>query len=118
MSMSLFNWGFCKLHSTDSGSLFILILLELSAVDTVDHNLLLARLEFVFGVSDTALSWFRCYLSDRKQFVAMGGFRSAIGVVHSGVPQGSIPGPILFNIRLYSWPTFKITWTQFSLLYR
>jgi len=96
--MSPFNWGVCKLHSTDSGSLSILILLELSAAfDTVDHNLLLARLEFVFGVSDTTLNWFRSYLSDRKQFVAMGGFRSAIGVVYSGVPQGSILGPILFK---------------------
>lgn len=109
--------GFRKFHSTetalvkvtnylliasDSGCLSILILLDLSAAfDTVDHSLLINLLETVFGVSDTALKWFKSYLSDRKQFVVMGGCRSEVGVVKSGVPQGSILGPLLFCIYIF-----------------
>ncbi len=92
--------GFRKLHSTetalvkvandllmasDSGRLSILILLDLSAAfDTIDHSILITRLETVFGVSNSALKWFKSYLSDRKQFVVLGGCRSEVGVVHSG----------------------------------
>ncbi len=79
------------LIASDSGYLSILILLYLSAAfDTVDHLVLITRLETVFGVSDIALSWFRSYLSDRKQFVSMGGFRSKIGVVQSGIDFGPL----------------------------
>ncbi len=102
--------GFRKLHSTetalvkvtndlliaaDSGYLSILVLLDLSAAfDTVDHAVLLTRLETVFGVTDTVLNWFKSYLSDRRQFVSLGGCRSKVGSVKFGVPQGSILSPL------------------------
>ncbi len=83
--------------ASDSGCLSILVLLDLSsAFDTVDHILLITCLETVFGVSDTVLEWFRSYLTDRKQFVTLGGFRSEVGFVKSGVPQGSIFWPLAF----------------------
>ncbi len=104
--------GFRKFHSvetalvkitndlqiaSDSGCLSTLVLLDLSsAFDTVDHILLITRLETVFGVSDTVLEWFRSYLTDRKQCVTLDGFRSEVGFVKSGVPQGSIFWPLAF----------------------
>lgn len=90
------------LMASDSGCLSILILLDLSAAfDTIDHCTLLSRLKSVFGVSDSALSWFKSYLSDRKQFVVLGGCRSEVGVVKYGVPQGSILGPLLFSLYIF-----------------
>ena len=50
----------------------LLVFLDLSsAFDTVDHAILLNRLESLFGISETALSWFKYYLSDRKQYVSV-----------------------------------------------
>ena len=58
------------LTASDSGSISILTLLDLSAAfDTVDHSILLTRLESTFGIRDLALSFFRSYLRDRKQVV-------------------------------------------------
>ena len=56
--------GFVHLcDGTDSGkSLFLLS----AAFDTINHTILLTRLQHTFGISDTALSWFTSYLSDRK----------------------------------------------------
>lgn len=89
------------LMASDSGVISILILLDLrAAFDTVDHSLLLARLEKDFGLSGTTSKWFKCYFTDRSQFVSMGGFRSEISSVFAGVPQGSVLGPLLFNIYL------------------
>jgi hypothetical protein len=85
------------LLAVDSGDLSMLTLLDLSAAfDTVDHVILLQRLQHSYGLQNAALGWFQSYLTDRTQFVRHGGRRSVTSVVVCGVPQGSVLGPILF----------------------
>ena len=58
------------LLSSDNGFISLLVLLDLSAAfDTIDHLILIDRLENLVGLSGQALSWFRSYLSERHQFV-------------------------------------------------
>lgn len=85
------------LQAVDCGDVAALVLLDLSAAfDTVDHSILLQRLNTTFGISATAHSWFRSYLSGRSQCVRRGSIRSSITRLLCGVPQGSVLGPILF----------------------
>uniref|UniRef100_A0A4W5Q8G8 Reverse transcriptase domain-containing protein n=1 Tax=Hucho hucho TaxID=62062 RepID=A0A4W5Q8G8_9TELE len=89
------------LISTDSGDSAILMLLDLTAAfDTVDHCVLISRLEHSVGIKGTALEWFRSYLSERVFKVGVGGSTSPAAPLSCGVPQGSILGPILFSLYL------------------
>ncbi len=85
------------LLASDKGLVSILVLLDLSeAFDTIDHHILLQRLEHLIGISETALSWYESYLSDRFQFVHVNDESSVHSKVSHGVPQGLVLGPILF----------------------
>uniref|UniRef100_A0A674N6M2 Reverse transcriptase domain-containing protein n=1 Tax=Takifugu rubripes TaxID=31033 RepID=A0A674N6M2_TAKRU len=89
------------LIASDHGLVSMLVLLDLSAAfDTVDHSILLHRLEHVIGIKGTALDWFRSYLSDRYQFAHVHGVPSSYSRVSHGVPQGSVLGPILFTLYM------------------
>jgi len=77
--------------------LVVLTPLNLSAAfDTVDHNILLRQMRVSYGISGVALNWFLSYLTGRKHHVRYGGRCSETSLVHYGVPQGSVIGPILF----------------------
>ena len=62
------------------------------AFDTVNHNILLEKLEH-YGIRGSALRWFCSYLSDRRQFVEFNGYCLTPCIIQCGVPQGSILRP-------------------------
>ena len=68
-----------------------------SAFDTIDHPILVHRLHTDFGFTDTVLQWFSSYLTDRTHCVSLPNHCSAFTHVHSGIPQGSVLGPMLFT---------------------
>ncbi len=86
------------LRTMDRKGCVLLVLLDMSAAfDTVDHEVLLARLHSRMGVSGVALSWFKSYLQGRTQCVTIQGSASPSHEVKFGVPQGSVLGPVLFS---------------------
>ena len=99
------------LSSSQYGRLFSGIyiyksLLDLSAAfDTLDHKVLLHRLEHRFGVTGTVLKWFRSYLSNRTQCISISFLpKSKPMKLVFGVPQGSVLGPILFTLYFFHAP--------------
>ena len=118
---NLFNnqFGFRKQHSTymalvllldkivkalENGEYVIGIFLDFSkAFDTVDHNILLKKLEY-YGIRGVCLDWFKIYLTVRKQYVTYNGIPSSTKLIQYGVPQGSILGPLMFLLYINDLP--------------
>ena len=87
------------LRAIDDGQCVILVLLDLSvAFDTVDHSILLNRLNRCFGIKGKALTWFRSYLLNRSHFFYVENERSSSLCLRYGVPHGFVLGPTLFSV--------------------
>ena len=109
------QYGFRKKHSTElaglefndkivnyleNGQLPLAVFLDLSkAFDTIDHDILISKLHF-YGITGNSLNWFKSYLTNRQQYVQFKDSLSSFSMIKTGVPQGSILGPLLFIIYM------------------
>ena len=87
------------LLSVDNGKMSIVMFLDLSAAfDTIDHNILLSHLEYIFGMHSAALQWFFSYLSNRTQTVSINNIKFD-------------PAPVFFMmlLRALSWGLFCLS---------
>ena len=97
VSICFSTWGVLNdlLTASDDGQVSLFTLLDLSTA-SIDHDILLHRLEHVFGIQNFALSFFRSYLTERQQMVSVSGYSSNPSTLLHGVSQGSVLGPFLF----------------------
>ena len=92
------------LEAMDQGLYTGAIYLDLrKAFDVVNHDLLIAKLR-IYGCSPSSLIWFKSYLTDRRQCVNLAGTVSDTEVLSSGIPQGSILGPVFFLLFINDLP--------------
>ena len=133
-----YQYGFRKAYSTvlalieitdyikrllDERNYVISIFIDFKkAFDTVDHEILLYKLE-CYGIRGLANDFFRSYLTNRRQYTVINGVNSELRTVSCGVPQGSVLGPLFFllyindlhrsigdnSVRLYADDTAIIT---------
>ena len=133
-----YQYGFRKLYSTvlalieitdyikrllDEKNYVISVFIDFKkAFDTVDHEILLYKLE-CYGIRGLVNDFFRSYLTNRRQYTVINGVNSELRTVSCGVPQGSVLGPLFFllyindlyksigheSVRLYADDTAIIT---------
>ena len=92
------------LYNMDKGLINGVLFLDLKkAFDTVNHKILLTKLE-MYGIRGCSLEWFRSYFMNRRQVCAINGKLSDEKQINCGVPQGSNLGPFLFLLYINDLP--------------
>ena len=93
------------LWNMENGKITALVTIDLSAAfDTVDHEILLAVLDKMYGIKEKALDWYSSFLQDRKFKVCINNEYSSIRTFNYLVAQGSYSGPALFCLYSSSLP--------------
>ena len=116
------QYGFRKRHSTEYAALELIdkvlqniddknatfaIYMDLSkAFDTLNHRILINKLSH-YGIHGNELAWFSSYLCDRIQYVEIESHQSHMLYLQTGVPQGSILGPLIFLIYMNDAPNIS-----------
>ena len=88
----------CTANDNKSKDITLAIFLDMSkAFDTISHEILIHKLEH-YDIRGICKDWFAGYLTNRSQYTEINGHKSTYLNINTGVPQGSILGPILFLI--------------------
>ena len=98
--------------SLDLGHYVVSLFLDLSkAFGIVNSQILLHKLKY-YGLQQSECNWFQSYLSNRKQQMHANGLASYICFISTGVPQGSILGPLLFIIFITLHYYITLPWAE------
>ena len=112
------------LQAMDNQEVTCRILLDLSAAFDMASHSTLNRLRYRFGVTDMALNWIESYLKDHTQSIVLGdmdmtGAKSEAKHLKQGVPWGSILGPTLLTLYIFTTRGYmQVPWGSFPVLCR